>query len=166
MRSDSDELENRFESGSYNLCTSCLAYDALRSCAFLENEIGDKERAKFLLECAERLSQAIEAYFGAQVEGYFTYRYCREEKKSALLDLRSAYYGADTAADETVRALTSGKLLKNDGLVTRSGEKVFWDRTTLYALRGMFYCGKANDALRLLKRYSSARLLGEHIPYA
>ena len=76
VRSDSDELENRFESGSYNLCTSCLAYDALRSCAFLENEIGDKERAKFLLECAERLSQAIEAYFGAQVEGYFTYRYC------------------------------------------------------------------------------------------
>ena len=53
VRSDSDELENRFESGSYNLCTSCLAYDALRSCAFLENEIGDKERAKFLLECAE-----------------------------------------------------------------------------------------------------------------
>ena len=74
--------------------------------------------------------------------------------------------GLTQRADETVRALISDKLLKNDGLVTRSGEKVFWDRSTLYALRGMFYCGKANEALRLLKRYSSARLLGEHIPYA
>ena len=166
VRSDSDELENRFESGSYNLCTSCLAYDALKSCAFLENELGDKERTQFLLERADKLSQAIETYFGAQVEGYHTYRYCREETNLRSWIAAPLTMGLTQRADETVRALISDKLLKNDGLVTRSGEKVFWDRSTLYALRGMFYCGKANEALRLLKRYSSARLLGEHIPYA
>lgn len=166
VRSDSDELENRFESGSYNLCTSCLAYDALKSCAFLENELGDKARARKLLEHAEKLAQAIETYFGAEVEGYHTYRYCREEKNLRSWIAAPLTMGLEQRADETVHALTSGKLLRNDGLVTRSGEKVFWDRSTLYALRGMFYCGKAKEALRLLKRYSSARLLGEHIPYA
>ncbi len=30
----------------------------------------------------------------------------------------------------------------------------------------MFYAGFANEALELLEKYSTARLLGEHIPYA
>ena len=53
-----------------------------------------------------------------------------------------------------------------EGLVTRSGEKTFWDRSTLYALRGLFNCGESNRSLELLTAYSRARLLGNHIPYA
>ena len=35
---------------------------------------------------------------------------------------------------------------KTDGIVTRSGEKTYWDRATLYALRGMFYSGHQNES--------------------
>ncbi|MEG0664552.1 MAG: hypothetical protein RR483_05590, partial [Clostridia bacterium] len=40
--SDSDELENRFESGNANLCTSCLAYDGLKNAAIIALELGFK----------------------------------------------------------------------------------------------------------------------------
>lgn len=35
VKSDSDELENRFPAGKANLCTSSLYYDALVSAAYL-----------------------------------------------------------------------------------------------------------------------------------
>lgn len=35
VKSDSDELENRFPAGKANLCTSSLYYDALISAAYL-----------------------------------------------------------------------------------------------------------------------------------
>lgn len=73
--------------------------------------------------------------------------------------------GIDDRSNETVSALLSDKLFKNGGIVTRSGEKTYWDRATLYALRGMFYSGHQNEAVELLKVFTSARLLGEHIPY-
>ena len=73
--------------------------------------------------------------------------------------------GIDDRSNETVSALLSDKLFKNGGIVTRSGEKTYWDRATLYALRGMFYSGHQNEAVELLKAFTSARLLGEHIPY-
>lgn len=166
IRSDSDELENRFESGSYNLCTSCLAYDAYISCSYIERGLGNTEKADELVRDAEQLRFAIEKYFGASVEGFKTYRYCDEEKNLRSWISAPLTVGIFDRADETVKALMSEKLLKNEGLVTRSGEKTFWDRSTLYALRGMFMCGKADTAYSLLSKYSRARLLGEHIPYA
>jgi hypothetical protein len=68
-------------------------------------------------------------------------------------------------AENTVKALLSDKLLNGVGLVTRSGETTFWDRSTLYALRGMFSAGFADEALELLEKYVDARLLGAHVPY-
>jgi hypothetical protein len=50
-------------------------------------------------------------------------------------------------------------------LATQSGDKTFWDRSTLYALRGVFYSGDTERAMDFLKRYSERRLLGEHVPY-
>lgn len=165
VRSDSDELENRFESGTYNLCTSSLAYDALISSAYLEREFGNSERADKLNFVAENLRKSVEKYFGRNVEGFETYRYCEEEKNLRAWIAIPLAMGIDDRSDETVSALLSDKLFRNGGIVTRSGEKTYWDRATLYALRGMFYSGHQNDAVKLLKTFTSAKLLGEHIPY-
>lgn len=165
VKSDSDELENRLESGSYNLCTSCLAYDALISAAYLEHELGNAERADKYNNTAEKLKHSIEKYFGARVEGFDTYRYCEKEENLRAWIAIPLTVGIDSRSDETVKALLSDKLFQNGGIVSRSGEKIYWDRATLYALRGMFYTSHQNQATELLKAYTNSRLLGEHIPY-
>ena len=68
-------------------------------------------------------------------------------------------------ADETIAALLSPKLLTDDGLLSQSGSETFWDRSTLYALRGIFAAGERSKALSFLTHYSGTRLLGEHVPY-
>ena len=50
-------------------------------------------------------------------------------------------------------------------MLTRSGEKTYWDRSLLYALRGLFYVGETLKAADLLVRYTKERLLGFHPPY-
>ncbi len=50
--------------------------------------------------------------------------------------------------------------------MTEEGSVTIWDRSTLYALRGIFAAGKTETALELLMRYSTNRLLGERVPYA
>jgi hypothetical protein len=62
-------------------------------------------------------------------------------------------------------ALFSPALCTDDGLLSQAGEKVFFDRSTLYALRGAFASGETERGLDFLKRYSTRRLLGDHVPY-
>ena len=57
------------------------------------------------------------------------------------------------------------KLWTPDGLATESGKADFWDRSTLYALRGVFVAGGTERALDRLTFYSNRRLLGDHVPY-
>ncbi|MBL0131222.1 MAG: hypothetical protein IPP43_08960 [Chitinophagaceae bacterium] len=65
----------------------------------------------------------------------------------------------------TIEALFSKELWTADGLASQSGDKTFWDRSTLYALRGVFASGDTRRGLEFLKYYSNRRLLGEHVPY-
>jgi hypothetical protein len=65
----------------------------------------------------------------------------------------------------TIDALFSPALWTPDGLATQSGEKTFWDRATLYALRGVLAAGETERAMAFLSRYSTRRLLGDHVPY-
>lgn len=166
VASDSDELEGRFESGKANLSTSCLAYDALVSAAYLERALGRSKEYECFMREAEKLKEAIETYFGQNVEGYDTYRYCAEEDALRSWICLPLVVGIEKRAQQTALALLSDKLRMGEGLLSRSGEKTFWDRSTLYALRGIFYAGYADEALELLEVYSRARVLGEHIPYA
>ena len=53
-----------------------------------------------------------------------------------------------------------------NGLLTQAGDKTFWDRSTLYALRGVYAAGETEKATDYLHRYSATRLLGDHVPYA
>ena len=41
----------------------------------------------------------------------------------------------------------------------------FWDRSTLYALRGVLNVGETEKAINYLNYYAKRRLLGEHVPY-
>jgi len=65
----------------------------------------------------------------------------------------------------TINALFSPELWTADGLASQSGDKTFWDRATLYALRGVFAAGETKKGLEFLKYYSNRRLLGDHVPY-
>lgn len=164
--SDSDELENRFESGKANLCTSCLAYDALISNAILFKEMGKNDIAKYYQEIADKLKANIINYFSACVEGYETFRYCKGEKRLRSWICMPMVVGIFERAEGTADALLSDKLRRGNGLLTRSGEKAFWDRSLLYGLRGLFNAGYADRAIELFESYSKTRLLGSHIPYA
>ena len=56
--------------------------------------------------------------------------------------------------------------LDKDGLLTQAGSETFWDRSTLYALRGVYAVGATEKATEFMKKYSATRLLGDHVPYA
>ena len=66
----------------------------------------------------------------------------------------------------TINALFSPRLWTENGLLTQAGSETFWDRSTLYALRGVYACGATEKATEYLKFYSNRRLLGDHVPYA
>lgn len=165
IASDSDELENRFESGNANLFTSCITYDALGNAAILADEMGNPaQKAKWQQE-QKNLKTAIENYFGANVEGYDTYRYYDSNK-----DLRSWICMPLTVeifdrADETVRALFSPELYYDGMMRSSSSNDTTWDRSLLFALRGTFLAGMAEKGLCETVNYCRNRLLGSHCPY-
>lgn len=166
VTSDTDELEGRFPAGKANLCTSTLYYDALCSSVRLGGEIGrPREELRRYARQAEALAEAIERYFGATVAGYETYRYydgCTKLRSWICMPLIA---GIRTRSEGTVRALLGEELMTPDGLRTEQGSATFWDRSTLYALRGIYIAGEADRATDFLHHYAQRRLLGEHVPY-
>jgi hypothetical protein len=166
VRSDSDELEGRFPSGKANLNTSSLYYDALVSASFLaENLNKNRQQIDEYRKQAEELKANIEKYFGANVMGYDTYRYYEGNDKLRAWICTPLTVGIYDRKEGTIEALFSPKLWTDDGLASVSGDKTFWDRSTLYALRGVFAAGDTERGLQFLKKYSTRRLLGEHVPY-
>lgn len=165
VASDCDELENRFPAGKANLCTSSLYYDALRSAAMLSKEL-DKGQHRSYLKQAEQLRRNIEKHFGWRMEGFDTYRYYAGNDVLRSWICIPLTVGIDERAEGTIQALFSPHLWTADGLLTAAGSKTFWDRSTLYALRGVLAVGATEKGLSYLSAYSRTRLLGEHVPYA
>lgn len=166
VASDTDELENRFPSGDANLCTSSLYYDALLSASYLSKELGKNSQATNYQKQASSLRKAMADYFPAQVEGFDTYAYYKGNDILRSWICIPLTVGIYDKAPGTIDALFSPRLWTNDGLLTQAGSETFWDRSTLYALRGVFAAGETEKAMKFLKHYSNARLLGEHVPYA
>lgn len=167
VASDSDELEGRFPAGKANLCTSSLYYDALRSASYLGkdlqkpfSELADYEKQ------AKDLRKNIEDYFGAKVEGFDTYQYYEGNDILRSWICIPLTVGINDRTDGTINALFSPRLWTKNGLLTQAGSETFWDRSTLYALRGVYACGATEKATEYLKFYSNQRLLGDHVPYA
>ncbi len=164
--SDSDELEGRFPAGTANLCTSSLYYDALLSASMLCVDLGKPAHlAVTYTKQAISLRAAMKKYFGARVEGFDTYRYYKENEVLRSWICMPLTVGIYDRAAGTVDALFSPRLWTVDGLATQAGDKTFWDRSTLYGLRGVFAAGETTRALDYLKKYSQRRLLGVHVPY-
>jgi hypothetical protein len=165
--SDSDELEGRFPSGKANLNTSSLYYDALRSAALLGKLLNKPTpQLKMYEQQALQIRTNIEKYFGATVEGFTTYRYYKGNDTLRAWITTPLTVDIFERKEGTISALFSPRLWTEDGLASLAGDKTFWDRSTLYALRGVFAAGETEKALNFLKYYSQRRLLGEHVPYA
>lgn len=166
VASDTDELEGRFPAGDANLCTSALYYDALQSAIWLGRELHvDKDATRRYVREARELASAINRYFGADVSGYPTYRYYAGNTTLRSWICMPLIIGMQDRREGTVAALLGPELLTDDGLLTEQGSTTFWDRSTLYALRGIYNARESDRATELLHNYSQRRLLGDHVPY-
>ena len=167
VASDSDELEGRFPAGKANLCTSSLYYDALRSAVYLGKDLKKPFSVLSAYEKQARdLRENMENYFGAKVEGFDTYQYYEGNDVLSSWICIPLTVGIFDRKEGTINALFSPRLWTENGLLTQAGSETFWDRSTLYALRGVYACGATEKATEYLKFYSNQRLLGEHVPYA
>ena len=164
IASDSDELENRFESGSANLNTSCLTFDALVNGAILCDALGKADLAAFWRSEAKNLAESIENYFGATVEGFAAYRYCAGEKHLRAWICMPLTVELFARKEQTLAAVFSPRLYRNGMLRTSSAHFTTWDRSLLFALRGAFLAGDP-AAFERVCAYSRDRLLGNHSPY-
>lgn len=166
VTSDKDELEGRFPAGKANLSTNTLYYDALRSSVLLGKAL-NKPISQTNAYCkeADQLKVHIEKYFGGNVEGFETYKYYEGNDVLRAWICLPLTMGIFDRKQGTIDALFSPRLWTADGLATQAGKETFWDRSTLYALRGVLEAGETEKAMDFIKYYSRRRLLGEHVPY-
>ena len=163
VESDSDELENRFESGKANLATNSIAYAALISGANLFDALKLKHSYR---KQATELKKNIDLYFFDQVEGYHTYRYCKEEKHLRVQMCYPLICDILTKKDDVVSTLLHAPLWTQEGFLTSTESTIFWDRSTLMAIRGLYNANESHSATKYLLSYSFNRLLTDHVPYA
>lgn len=167
VASDSDELEGRFPAGNANLNTASLTFDALRSAGMLGASLGKpKPELDEFSARAAKVHEAIGAHLHATIDGFETYRYYEGNTTLRAWIATPLTVGIYDRAKGTTDALFSPRLWTKDGLATEAGKPDFWDRSTLYALRGVFAAGESDRALERLSAYTHRRLLGEHVPYA
>jgi len=167
VTSDKDELEGRFPAGKANLSTNTLYYDALRSAVMLGHALNkSKNQIDAYRKEADLLRTNIEKYFGGNVEGFETYKYYEGNDVLRAWICLPLTMGIFDRKEGTIAALFSPRLWTADGLATQAGKETFWDRSTLYALRGVLQAGETEKAMDFIRYYSRRRLLGDHVPYA
>ncbi|KAB2639380.1 MAG: hypothetical protein DVB26_06965 [Verrucomicrobia bacterium] len=165
IASNTDELEGRLPTGKANLSTSSLYYGGLRSAADLGRVLGFAAEARSYDEQADAMAKAIDKYFAATVAGFNTYRYYDGNDVLRSWICLPLCMGLKERRDGTIAALFSPQLWTSDGLASQAGDLAFWDRSTLYGLRGVLQAGATTTALPYLSAYTRRRLLGEHVPY-
>ena len=138
----------------------------MRSAANLARSLGKTAQAADYDHRADALAVAIEKYFGFTVEGFNTYRYYAGNDVLRSWICLPLAMGIFDRKQGTLDALFSSKMWTPDGVASKSGDTIFWDRSTLYALRAAFQAGDTVRALDYLGQYTRRRLLGEHAPYA
>ncbi|OEK05405.1 glucosidase family protein [Roseivirga misakiensis] len=171
VKSESDEMEGRIETGDANLSTAALYYGALDHAADLAKALGEPKRvSNTYRKQAKTLAQNIENYFGANVEGLDTYKYYKEHKYLRHWICLPLVVGINDRKDATIEALFDRLWTENGVHVEKNSDneavtKIFWDRGTLYALRGTFLSGATDVSLSKLQEFSNTRLLGNRVPY-
>jgi hypothetical protein len=172
IRSDKDELEGRFPTDGYaNLSTSSLCYGGLRFASKLARSLGDVDTADLYNKRADELERAIEAYFGAELHGFKTYRYSKGFDTLRAWICLPLCMGINTRAKGTLEAMLSNYLWTEEGMYTceRSAENTsdtIWDRSTLYGMKCAFLSGAGDSMVKPLLDYCRKRLLCDRVPYA
>ncbi len=168
VQSESDEMEGRIETGKANLSTSSLYYGALWHAISLGEEL-DKDTKNYQQD-VKFLERAIEAYFGATIDGLDTYRYYDGHEVLRHWICLPLVVDIHRRAEGTVEALFDRLWSENGVYVEREHPKkeiseIFWDRGTLYALRGTLIAGATEVSIEKLIEFSEKRLLGNRVPY-
>ncbi|MCL7764465.1 six-hairpin glycosidase-like protein [Polaribacter sp. Z014] len=171
VSSESDEMEDRIETGNANLSTSSLYYGALNLSADLGHSLGkSKSQSRRYKKEAKQLAKAMDDYFGANIGGLSTYKYYKEHTNLRHWICLPLVVKIFDRKDATIKALFD-KLWSPNGVHVEKNDankaisEIFWDRGTLYALRGTFLAGATEESLQKLKEFSSKRLLGDRVPY-
>ncbi|MEM9929102.1 MAG: six-hairpin glycosidase-like protein [Bacteroidota bacterium] len=177
VASQSDEMEGRIETGDANLSTSCLYYGALEtsislaSTPELQTALNlDNGLVKTWMKRRKALGKAIETFFGREVEGLETYRYYKGHDKLRHWICLPLVVGLHERREGTLTGLFDSLWTDNGVHVEKNhpnpvNSEIFWDRGTLYALRGAFAAGATERAHERLLQFSRERLLGERVPY-
>jgi len=162
-------MEGRIETGTANLSTSTLYYGGLKYAARLATALQKTNAAKTYLYQQKEMELVIENYFGANLSGLDTYRYFEENKLLRHWICLPLTMGIYERQQGTLTALFDKLWTPNGILVEQqlqpNPNATFWDRATLYALRGALKAGATELAIDKLKNYSRKRLLGDHVPY-
>ncbi len=170
--SDTDELEGRFPTDRIaNLSTSALCYGGLLTAAQLAESLQDAATAALYRQRAAALEQAIEAYFGAELHGFETYRYSRGIETLRAWICLPLCVGITTRLRGTMDAMLSPYLWTEEGMLTcelsnENHSDTIWDRSTLYGLKCAFLNGQGDRVMQPLLRYCRKRLLCDRVPYA
>jgi hypothetical protein len=164
IASPTDEMEGRIPTGSANLTTSCLTYGALQMASHLAGDLHKNKLKKLYENRAKELKNAIELYFGADIDGLHTYRYFEGHQDFRHWICMPLLVGIHERQAGTIQALFE-KLWTPLGLRVQTGRDIWWDRGTLYALNGTLQARGIEIAMKHLREYSQSRLLGAHVPY-
>jgi hypothetical protein len=169
VASKTDEMEGRYLTGDANLSTSALAYGGYCFAARLARALDKPVTAEFN-QRAVRLRQAIESFYGAEVEGFRTYRYFDGNNALRGWILLPLAMGITERQDATLDAMVSDRLWPDrmkggDILAASNRRETEWGRETYYALRVLFKAGRTEQALDLTKRVVKAQIFGAKGPY-
>jgi hypothetical protein len=168
IASQTDEMEGRYPTGKANLSTSALAYGGYRQAARLARALGKPKAMEFDTR-AEALRKGIESYFGAEIEGFKTYRYYQGNTTLRGWILLPLAMGITERQDGTTAALLSDKLWPNrmEGadILAESTRPTEWGRETYYALRVLFKASRTEEAIDLTRRVVKAQIFGSKGPY-
>jgi len=171
VESESDEMEGRIETGSANLSTSTLYYGALELYeGFLQSLDRPQNEIDTFNQRKKSLGIAIENYFGSEISGIQTYKYFKEHTQLRHWICLPLVVGINNRKEGTIDALFNYLWSENGVHVEKNSDnpevsKIFWDRATLYALRGTFLAGETEKSFEKLKAFSKERLLGKRVPY-
>lgn len=159
ITSDSDELENRFESGKINLATNTIFYQGLLLANKLFNQLNIENNYESL---ALKLKESINNYFYIGNKPI----YCKEETRKRAHIIYPLIMGIYDHVDDIIKEILDPSIYTENGFKTIDSEETYWDRITLMAIRGLFNADKSDLAYKILNTYSTNRLLKDHVPYA
>ena len=124
-----------------------------------------KSETLYFNDLADTLKESIIKYFSVNIKGYETYAYHKGLDVIRAWNCLPLFMGIKHNIDGTINSIED-KLWVAGSLRSTEGEKILWDRSTLYYLASLFRSGYVYLGYTKLFEYSKTRLLGERVPYA